>query len=71
MAMIRVERALREQGLASRLILQVHDELIVEAPEEECDRVKRLLVECMEGVLALDVPLKIDLSMGRDWRACK
>ena len=71
MAMIRVERALREQGLASRLILQVHDELIVEAPEEECDRVRRLLIECMEGVLALDVPLKIDLSMGRDWRACK
>jgi DNA polymerase-1 len=71
LAMIRVHEALSRDGLRAKLILQVHDELIVEAPENEADRVKALLTECMEGVVALSVPLKIDLSIGRDWRACK
>ena len=71
LAMIAVDRALKEQNLQAKLILQVHDELIIEAPEEEADRVAALLKECMEGVAELAVPLKTDISIGGDWRACK
>lgn len=71
LAMIAVARALREQQLEARLILQVHDELIVEAPRAEVERVQTLLRDCMEGVVQLDVPLKADISTGGDWRACK
>ncbi len=70
-AMIRVADALRKGGYKARLILQVHDELIVEAPEDEQERVRALLKDCMEGVAALAVPLKTDISVGRDWRECK
>jgi DNA polymerase-1 len=70
-AMIRTDRALRENGLRAKLLLQVHDELIVECPAEEKDTVQALLREAMEGVLRLDVPLKTDISVGGDWRACK
>ena len=71
LAMIRVADALRKGGYKARLILQVHDELIVEAPENEQERVRALLKDCMEGVAALAVPLKTDISVGRDWRECK
>ena len=71
LAMIRVADALRKGGHKARLILQVHDELIVEAPEDEQERVRALLKDCMEGVAALAVPLKTDISVGRDWRECK
>ena len=71
LAMISVNRALKEGGYAARLILQVHDELIVEAPESEAEAVSALLKACMEGVVALDVPLRAEVSVGRDWRACK
>ncbi len=71
LAMIRVADALRKGGYKARLILQVHDELIVEAPEDEQERVRALLKDCMEGVAALAVPLKTDISVGRDWRECK
>ena len=71
LAMIAVARRIREERLHARLILQVHDELIVEAPEDEVERVKALLRECMEGVVALKVPLRADISTGGDWRECK
>ena len=71
LAMIAVDRALREEGFRAKLILQVHDELIVEAPEEEAERVRELLRRCMEGVMKLSVPLRTDISIGGDWRACK
>ena len=71
LAMIRVFEALRAQKLRARLILQVHDELIVEAPEDEAERVRALLQECMEGVMRLSVPLRTDISVGRNWRECK
>ncbi len=71
LAMIRVFEALRAQKLRARLILQVHDELIVEAPEDEAGRVRALLQECMEGVMRLSVPLRTDISVGRNWRECK
>ena len=71
LAMIRVAAELRESGLRAKLILQVHDELILEAPQEEAPRAAELLRGCMEGVMRLKVPLKTDISIGGDWRACK
>ena len=53
------------------IVGHIHDELIIEAPADEAERVKDLLRRCMEGVVTLDVPLRADVSMGRDWRACK
>ena len=71
LAMIRVEDELRRRGLQTKLILQVHDELILEAPEAEAGEAAALLKECMEGVMQLAVPLRVDVSSGGDWRACK
>ncbi|MBQ3424072.1 MAG: DNA polymerase I [Clostridia bacterium] len=71
LAMIAVDEALRTGGYQAKLILQVHDELIVEAPEAEAGAVCDLLRRCMEGVMTLSVPLKTDISTGGDWRACK
>ena len=70
-AMIRVHSALRARGMRTRLILQVHDELILEAPMEEAQEAQALLRECMEGVMELKVPLRTDIQTGGDWRACK
>ncbi len=71
LAMVRVDEALKSMGLRARLILQVHDELIVEAPEDEAEAVRRILKETMEGVMELDVPLTAEVSTGRSWFDCK
>lgn len=71
LAMIRVAERLKEKGLSAKLILQVHDELIIDTPLEESDAVQFLLRDCMENIVRLDVPLKVELSTGEDWRACK
>ena len=71
LAMIRVSDALKAGGYQARLIMQVHDELIVEAPEAESEGIRALLRDCMEGVFPMAVPLKTDISVGGDWRACK
>ncbi len=70
LAMIKVDARLRAEGLEARLVLQVHDELIVECPEGEAERVKALLQEEMEGVAALSVPLVADAKAGRTWAEC-
>ena len=57
--------------MRTKLILQVHDELILEAPEAEAEEAAALLRECMEGVMQLAVPLRADVSTGSDWRECK
>jgi DNA polymerase-1 len=66
-ATIRLHRALREQGLRARMILQVHDELVIEAPEEEVDTVAPLIRQIMEGAFDLRAPLKADLKVGENW----
>jgi DNA polymerase-1 len=66
-AMIRLHRALEERELHARMILQVHDELIVEAPEDEVDAVTALMREIMEGAFELDAPLEVDLKAGQNW----
>ncbi len=70
LAMIRVDARLRAEGLEARLVLQVHDELIVECPEGEAEQVKALLQKEMEGVAALAVPLKADANAGKTWAQC-
>ena len=67
LAMIRVRDRLRAEGLAGKLVLQVHDELIVECPEDEAQAVSALLREEMEGVAALSVPLLAETKAGRSW----
>jgi DNA polymerase-1 len=66
-AMIRLHRAFQERGLRSRMILQVHDELIVEAPENESATVAPLMCDIMEGAFELDAALKVDLKAGQNW----
>ena len=66
-AMIRLGPRLREAGLTARLILQVHDELLLEAPVAEVDQLVPLLIETMEGALALDVPLTVEAKVGPRW----
>lgn len=67
-AMIRVDEALRERKLKTRMLLQVHDELIFEAPEDEVDTIVGLVCEQMEGAYQFkDVPLKVDLEVGPNW----
>ena len=71
LAMIRVRDRLREAGLSARLILQVHDELIVECPDGEVEQVKALLTREMEGVMDLPVPMRADSAAGRSWAEAK
>ncbi|MDD5939143.1 MAG: DNA polymerase I, partial [Clostridiales bacterium] len=71
LAMIRVRQAMRDAGLEARLILQVHDELIVECPESETERVKEILTREMEGVVNYAVPLRADSGAGRSWGEAK
>ncbi len=66
-AMIRVSESLRRQNLKSRLILQVHDELLVEAWEDEIEQVKAILKQEMEAAAELSVKLEIDMNEGKDW----
>ena len=70
-AMNRVHQRLTEEGLASQLILQVHDELLIEAKEEEVDQVKKILEEEMTGAADLAVKLEIDMHTGHDWYEAK
>ena len=66
-AMIRIDRRIREAGLAARMVLQIHDELVFEAPVSEVEALKRMVVEEMEGVIRLSVPLTVECNEGRNW----
>jgi DNA polymerase-1 len=73
-AMVRLHRSLKAEGLRSRLLLQVHDELLMEAPPEEVERASVLLREAMEGaddLGPLDVKLAAEVRSGTSWLACK
>ena len=71
LAMVRIDKALREAGLQSRLILQVHDELLLECPPEEADRAADLLREAMEDAISLSVPLVAEVHRGENWAEAK
>ena len=70
-AMIDVAEELRKRNLKSRLILQVHDELLIEAKEEEADQVKEILTDKMEHAVDLLVPMVIDVHDGKNWFEAK
>lgn len=71
LAMIRTYKALQEAGLKSRMLLQVHDELVLEVPQEELPQVKALLKQAMEQAAELQVPLTIDINAGKNWAEAK
>ena len=70
-AMIGVNRRLKEQKMKSRLVLQVHDELLIEAYQPEVEEVRRILKSEMEQAASLQVPLEIDMHTGRNWYEAK
>ena len=67
LAMVHVWQRLRDEKLQARLLLQVHDELIVEAPDSEVDAVRRILQEEMEHVVHYSVPLTTEVGTGKTW----
>ncbi|MCQ2550339.1 MAG: DNA polymerase I [Lachnospiraceae bacterium] len=71
LAMIHVFEKMKEQGLQAKILLQVHDELLIEAPLEEVEQVKTILEEEMKGVAKLSVALEIDVHTGKDWYEAK
>ena len=70
-AMVRVDRELKRQGLASRIVLQVHDELLLEVPFAEEEQVKALVREAMMGAARMAVPLEIEIQAGKSWYETK
>lgn len=71
LAMVQIAERMKAERVRSRMLLQVHDELVFEVPEDELDRMKRLVPEVMETALALDVPLKVDVNYGVNWYEAK
>jgi DNA polymerase-1 len=71
LAMIRIDEIIRSQKLATRMLLQVHDELVFESPLEEVEQVAKMVKREMEGVQKLDVPLVVDVGIGENWRDAK
>jgi DNA polymerase I len=70
-AMLNVHRRLKAEGLQSRMLLQIHDELVFEFPPEEHDRLLSLVQEEMSGAAPLTVPLKVDVKTGLNWAECE
>jgi DNA polymerase-1 len=66
-AMIQLDRRLNEEGLNSRLTIQVHDEVVLDCPREEASRVEKLVTEVLENAMKLDVPLRVNTSRGENW----
>jgi DNA polymerase-1 len=69
--MIRIHRRLRDEGRAARLVLQVHDELLLEVPDREVAAVKELVRAEMCGAFDLDPPLAVDVGVGENWAEVK
>ena len=67
LAMVEVSGKLREKGLKAKLVLQIHDELIVDCPKEEAETVSMLMQSCMENVVKLKVKLVADAKIGNSW----
>ena len=67
LAMVEVHGELQKRKLRTRLVLQVHDELVFDAPAEEVEAVSDIIRRCMTGVMTLAVPLKVDIGVGRNW----
>ncbi|MCU0578725.1 MAG: DNA polymerase, partial [Desulfobacterota bacterium] len=70
-AMIVIDREMKQQKLKAKMLLQVHDELVFEAPEGEVEALKKMVKEHMEAAVALQVPLLVQISTGRNWAELK
>ena len=70
-AMLDIDRELDERGLKSKMLLQVHDELIFDVPQNEIDQMKELVRDKMENVVKLNVPLRVDMGIGENWYELK
>ena len=70
-AMVRCDDALKQAGLRSRMVLQIHDELLFEGPAEEAEQVRHMACEQMGVAFELDPPLAVDAGVGPDWLAAK
>ena len=70
-AMVRAHDALRDAGLKTRLILQIHDELLFEAPEDEVEQATEIVTREMERAFPLDPPLAVDVGVGKNWMEAK
>ncbi len=71
LAMVKVYKALKENNLKTKMIIQVHDELIFDVPKEELEKVKQIVTQIMDNVTKLSVPLDIDINMGQNWAEAK
>jgi DNA polymerase I len=71
LAMLAIYRRLRAENRRTRMLLQIHDELVFEAPPEEVDVISKMIVEEMARVMELRVPLRVDLNTGRNWAECE
>jgi DNA polymerase I len=71
LAMVNTDRALAEASLQTRLILQIHDELLFEGPADEAEAVKQIACEQMQGAFDMDPPLAVEAGIGPDWLAAK
>ena len=71
MAMINVQNKIKQNGLKSKLILQIHDELIVDTTSDEVDIINNILKQEMENVVKLSVPLTVDVNAGKSWFEAK
>ena len=69
--MIRIDKAMKEKKVKSRMILQVHDELIFEVPQDEIDMMKSLINDGMVNAMSLKVPLTAECAVGKDWYEAK
>ena len=71
LAMVKVYKAIKENNLKTKMIIQVHDELIFDVPKEELEKVKELVTEIMDNVIKLNVPLAVDVNYGKNWAEAK
>lgn len=70
LAMLSIDQAFKKQNIQTKMVLQIHDELLFEAPEEEIDLVIPLIKECMQHAIELDVPLTVEIGIGKNWKEC-
>ena len=71
MAMIKIDSELKKNNYKTKMLLQVHDELIFEVPNDELETIKELVRNNMEGIYKLSVPLKVEIEYGKDWYDAK
>ncbi len=70
-AMVKIDKVFTEKKLEAKLIMQVHDELVVECPDSETDEVTKILHEIMEHIMEWDIPITVEVGIGKNWLEAK